>query len=231
MKSSFLTIIPARKGSKGIPNKNLTNLLDKPLLEWTLLASKKCSFINKLILSSDSDVILKLGEKYECTSHKRSSDLSNDAATTNDVILKIFDDFSELKKIFSHFILLQPTSPLRTYIHINEACKKIIKEDADSLISVCKTDNNSLKNLFVNEAGKLKTAFRKDFFEMPRQKLPLCFKPNGAIYISKINEYISSQSFLQKKTTYYEMDQNISIDIDNISDVTNAENFLLKNSE
>lgn len=229
MRPSFLAIIPARKGSKGIHNKNLVKLMNKPLLEWSLMACEKSLSVDKSIVSSDSNKILQLGEMYRNICHKRSSKLSGDSAKTSDVILNIFNDFPELKIQFSHFILLQPTSPLRTHNHIDEACKKIIGKNADSLISVCKTDNQFLKNLYIDDLGNIKNGFDKNFFEMPRQKLPSCFKPNGAIFISRVDKYIDAESFLQNKTIHYEMDSDSSIDIDSPADLIAAEQILKKN--
>lgn len=229
MSASFVAIIPARKGSKGIKNKNLSKLLDAPLLEWTLQASLKSSFISKSILSSDSLKILDLGKDYNFLIHERSTRLSQDHIKTNDVILNIFEEFPELVQEFTHFILLQPTSPLRTFKHIDEACKKILYQNASSLISVCKVESSFLKNFLLDESGHLIPSFDGNFFEMPRQELPPCFKPNGAIFISEIQAYLSAKSFLQEPTTYYEMDFDSSIDIDHLSDLSRAEEIMLAN--
>tara|TARA_B110000003_G_C16428543_1_gene449132 strand:- start:1 stop:708 length:708 start_codon:yes stop_codon:yes gene_type:complete len=219
MKSKFFSIIPARIGSKGIPKKNLYPLLGKPLIQWTIESSMNSDYILDTVVSSDSDEILSLGELFGAISHKRNQTLSNDAARTEDVIENILEELNFLKDKFDYFVLLQPTSPLRTSEHINLACKKILDSKSDSLMSVKETPNGVLKTLIADDKGGLKSGFNKDFPFVPRQELPQTFMANGAIYISKISSFIENKSLLSKNNSFIIMDDASSHDIDKAEDI------------
>tara|TARA_B100001248_G_C27397992_1_gene467187 strand:- start:3986 stop:4687 length:702 start_codon:yes stop_codon:yes gene_type:complete len=229
--SKFFSIIPARIGSKGLPEKNLYILNNKPLIQWTLEASFKSKHISETIVSSDSDEILGLNKFFDFYPHKRNQELSNDLARTEDVILNIFNEINYLSDKYEYFVLLQPTSPLRTFEHINEACRKIIYTAADTLLSVKKAPREALKILIENDEGRLKPAFNDDFPFMPRQKLPNTFKPNGAIYIAKISTFIKNKTLLSENNSFVIMDEFSSIDIDTKEDILKANSIMKKNDK
>jgi CMP-N-acetylneuraminic acid synthetase len=229
MKSKFFSIIPARIGSKGIPKKNLYPLLGKPLIQWTLESSANSDYILKTVVSSDSDEILSLGELFGAITHKRSNMLSNDDARTEAVVENIFEELNFLKDKFDYFVLLQPTSPLRTSEHINLACKKILDSKSESLMSVKEIPNGVLKTLISDDRGGLKAGFNKDFPFTPRQELPQTYMPNGAIYISKISSFIKNKSLLSENNSFIIMDEVSSYDIDKAEDIKRVNYALEKN--
>lgn len=220
---NFLAIIPARAGSKGLKNKNIHPLFGKPLICWTIEEALKSNQISEIIVSSDSDIILELSSKYPVTIHKRIREFAKDDTKSEDVIINILEEIKELKNNYKYVILLQPTSPLRKSEHIEKACKKIIKEKTDSLISVKKNSNLILKTLIEDEKGGLKSGFNEDFPFTPRQQLPKTYMPNGAIYISKINSVLNRDGFLCKDNSFLEMDEISSQDIDSIKDLIKIE--------
>lgn len=226
IKPNFLAIVPARGGSKGIPHKNLVNLGNRPLIDWTLDACIASKYIQEVIVSSDSSEILQRASRFNFTAHERSDELSGDLVQTSEVINSVLKFYEHLQHQFSHFILLQPTSPLRTATHIDEACNNLLANKASSLISVHESDNTILKSLILDDQQKLSASFIGNFFEMPRQSLPRTFKPNGAIYISEIPSYIGCNSFLQENTIPYHMDEESSTDIDTPNDLLKTENIL-----
>ena len=155
----FVSVILARGGSKGIPNKNLTIVNKKPLLHWTIEASQNSKYISDTFVSSDSPEILIFAEKSSIRTIKRPSYLASDKSSSADALEHaVLEIKKDLKPDF--IILLQPTSPLRTYKHIDQACKKIIKEQSNSLISVCEIDNKYLKALIGTSEGFCKTIVR-----------------------------------------------------------------------
>tara|TARA_B100000579_G_C22824934_1_gene852562 strand:- start:643 stop:1344 length:702 start_codon:yes stop_codon:yes gene_type:complete len=227
----FFSIIPARIGSKGIPKKNLYILNKKPLIQWTLEASIQCKYISETIVSSDSDEILRLNKYFDFNPHKRNEELSSDSARTEDVILNIFNEMQYLVDKYEYFILLQPTSPLRTFEHIDKACKKIIETASDTLLSVKETPSDVLKSLIEDKKGRLKPGFNGDFPFMPRQELPNTYKPNGAIYIAKVSAFIKNKSLLSEKNSFVVMDELSSKDIDLEDDILEAASIMEKNDK
>lgn len=219
-----LAIIPARAGSKGIKNKNLALLQNKPLLYYTIHAAKNSKCIDKIILSSDGYEILRYGKTQDIDTLKRPQELALDDITSDKVILHTL----EFYKDYENVILLQPTSPLRTSEHIDKAFEIFKNTNANSLISVCEYDNKILKAFMCDEKGNLKGICNDNYPFMPRQKLPKTYISNGAIYVLKTKDFLQNPSFLQSNTKHFLMDEESSLDIDSEEDLERAEEILYR---
>ncbi|EOJ1766213.1 acylneuraminate cytidylyltransferase family protein [Campylobacter coli] len=217
-----LAIIPARAGSKGIKNKNLVLLNDKPLLYYTINAAKNSKYIDKIVLSSDGDNILEYGKTQGIDTLKRPKELALDDTTSDKVVLHAL----EFYKGYENIILLQPTSPLRTEEHIDEAFLKFRNKNSNALISVVEHDNKILKAFMCDEKGNLKGICNDNYPFMPRQKLPKTYISNGAIYILKTKDFLQNPSFLQSNTKHFLMDEESSLDIDNLEDLEKVKRIL-----
>lgn len=221
MSNKTLALIPARAGSKGIKNKNLALLANKPLVYHTIKAAKEATCIDKIVLSSDGDEILTYARSQGIDIIKRPKELALDDTTSDKVILHAL----EIYKTYENIILLQPTSPFRTSKHIDESFYHFMQKNANALISVYKEDNKILKAFTIDENKNLK-GICNDFYPfMPRQKLPNVYMGNGAIYILKIKEFLKNPSFLLKNTTFFKMDKQSSFDIDTLEDLKKANEF------
>ncbi|MBK1972861.1 acylneuraminate cytidylyltransferase family protein, partial [Campylobacter sp. TTU-622] len=141
MSNKTLALIPARAGSKGIKNKNLALLANKPLVYHTIKAAKEATCIDKIVLSSDGDEILTYARSQGIDIIKRPKELALDDTTSDKVILHAL----EIYKTYENIILLQPTSPFRTSKHIDESFYHFMQKNANALISVYKEDNKILK--------------------------------------------------------------------------------------
>jgi len=226
MKKLFLSVIPARKGSKGIKNKNIVKLGNKELIYWTINSSIKSKFINKTIVSTNSKKIASISKKYKAeVPFLRPENISNDNSPSIEAVLNIINN--ENFKMFTHVVLLQPTSPFRNYFHIDEAIKKIIKVKADSLVSVVSSDK-PLEWSFQIKNDKIINSDLKNFNSKRRQDLKAKYFFNGAIYVNNIEKLKKYKKFIFKDTIVYEMDQMSSIDIDTAFDLEIAKNFSYK---
>tara|TARA_B110000879_G_C11060502_1_gene466524 strand:+ start:24 stop:713 length:690 start_codon:yes stop_codon:yes gene_type:complete len=222
----ILSIIPARAGSKGLHNKNIIDLLGKPLISWTIEASLKSKFITKTIVSSDSDEILKVSKYYGAHTIKRPNELSEDNTPTEPVVRHVLES---LKDDFDFIILLQPTSPLRDYKAIDSAIELLFKQKENCLISVVKVDNKILKSFIQSPDGKLIGIHNDRSPFINRQDLPSVYSSNGAIYIINTSFFLKKSSlFIPNGTLPFIMDSNKSLDIDSIEDLKLAE-IILKN--
>lgn len=214
-----LAIIPARKGSKGLPNKNMIELNGKPLIHWTIMSSLKSSFIDDTLVTSDSKEILKYAKVFKIFLKQRPIEFAQDDVSMPQVLNNLFENEPLLISKYKYSILLQPTSPLRTEEHIIDSFNQLAKsENSDSLISVETYDNICLKNLVLNKSGFLDEIDSNGYFTTNRQLLPKVYKPNGAIYIFKTEEFLSSGKLISKNTIPFEMKKNESFDIDTYED-------------
>jgi len=224
----ILAIIPARGGSKGIPKKNIKELRGKPLIAWTIEAAKRCSFIDKLIVSTDDNEIADISEKYGAeVPFIRPKELAVDTAKGIDVIYHALNWFEDRNEQYKLMILLQPTSPLRKTEDINHAIDLFFEKNGKAIISVCDAGHHPYWFNTIPENLSMATFIRVEVMNKNRQELPLFYRLNGAIYLSDIDYLKKNSGFYGKDTYAYIMSQETSIDIDNLIDFKLAE-ILLK---
>lgn len=219
-----LIIIPARSGSKGIPDKNIKWLEDKPLIAWTTRAIQKANPSNCLaILSTDSDRYADVGR--EAGLHVpfiRPADCANDKASALAVIdhaLQWFED--EYRYLPEQLMWLQPTSPFRSSAIIEQALAMMAQCQADGVIG-CKEIHRDLTTLFRTQDGFL-TALSEERVQTRRQDVESLLTPNGAMYLCKTSVLQEKQSFYSERTLPLVMDAIMSLDIDTPTDWAMAE--------
>ncbi|PKO04185.1 MAG: acylneuraminate cytidylyltransferase [Chloroflexi bacterium HGW-Chloroflexi-3] len=225
-KLKVIAIVPARKNSKGILNKNIADLNGKPLICYTLHEAIKSKYIDSVIVSTDGDDIARISVSIPgIIIHKRPEELAQDQTPTLPVLKNVLDHFNYVPDIV---VTLQPTSPLRNVQQIDEAIE-LLTLDFDSCISVCETEHTPYK-MFKIENEQLKDLFSEISKGLPRQLLPKTYRENGAIYVTWTNCILEKRSIWGEKTKAYLMDSESSIDIDYHNDLIYAE-FLLKLKE
>ena len=214
-----LALIPARGGSKGIPRKNIRNLNGKPLIGWTIETAKRCKYIDRIVVSTDdeeiADVSASLGAEVPFI---RPNHLARDETPGIDPVIHALNFFPEVDDL----LLLQPTSPLRTVIDINNIFEIRSKYDAQSAVSVVKSrplewmyrlsDDKQLIPLIVDQSKGHN-----------RQSLPSSYILNGALYLATREFILNNKTLTNTETVAYEMPVNRSIDIDTLLDWDFAE--------
>lgn len=210
----LLAIIPARGGSKGVPKKNIRNFKGKPLIAWTIKAAQESSLIKDVILSSDDPEIIKTAKHFNCkVPFVRDIELASDETSSYEVVL----DAIERVPNFDWIVLLQPTSPLRTAKHIDDAIKLCLQEERMSCASVTQVSQNPLWMYKMGKRKKLEPVI-SGVTPKRRQDLPNFYRLNGAIYIANINWLKDNGTFVNEQTVGYVMDAKSSLDIDSEKD-------------
>ena len=204
----ILGIIPARGGSKGIPRKNIKLLNGKPLIAYTIEAAL-ASNLDRVIVSTDCKEIAGISKEYGAEVIIRSFNLAEDTTPTLPVLQHVV---SKLEVEFDAVMTLQPTSPLRTSKHINEAIELFESDkEVDSLVEV---PHNYMPEKLMSFDGKYLTGNRE---VKRRQEISTMYARNGAaIYITKtekLGEYIFGGKILP-----YFMSKIKSFDIDDMED-------------
>lgn len=217
-----LAIIPARGGSKRLPRKNILELAGKPLIQWTIEAARSCSYIDSVVVSSDSPEILEHASNNGCVPLPRPIPLSMDCSSSVDVALHILETY----KGFGVIIWLQPTSPLRTDKHIDQALELLEKNNYESVVSVCETEHSPLWSNMLNKDNSMKNFLQGLSANVRSQDLPNYYRLNGAIYINTNDNLKKYKSFLNEKTYAYIMESLYSVDIDSKVDFLLAEVLL-----
>lgn len=206
-----IAIIPARAGSKGLKDKNIIDICGKPLIAYTIDAAIKTEKFDKIIVSTDSMKYGRIAEQYGAEVMYRGEKLSNDEATT---YMVIEDVLKHIRTKLDYFVLLQPTSPLRTTIHINEAIKKFEENynEFDFLVSVKEAEHGSALVRPIAEDDSMKY-FDADFSNYRRQAYKE-YSPNGALFFGKPEKYIEQKHFFGERSIAYRMNEFDSVDID-----------------
>jgi len=226
----ILAIVPARGGSKGIPQKNIYPLCNKPLISYTIKAIQKSKVITRAILSSDSEEILNIATDYGLEApFVRPAELAQDDTPALPVIKHAVQWLEENDNYRADYIiLLQPTSPLRTEKHIDEALAKLLNSDADSLVSVVEVPHNCTPNSIMKLEGEYLTPYLPlDESIHLRQLKPVYYARNGAaIYAFTYNCLMEKHSLFGEKILPYLMEKDCSIDVDDLFDLKLCELIL-----
>ncbi len=217
---SVMAIIPARGGSKGLPEKNIKELYGKPLIAWSIEVAKACSVIDKIVVSTDDENIADVAKTYGAEMpFMRPAELANDTASTIDVIFHAINWLREHENYQPEYILLlQPTSPLRTVEDIEGAIQTLKDKDARAIVSVCETDHHLWWSSTLPENSNMKAFLRPEILNKRRQDLPVFFRLNGAIYLSETEYLIECKGFFGPDTFAYKMPRSRSVDIDSAID-------------
>ena len=216
----FLAIIPARGGSKRIPKKNILELCGKPLITYSIEAGLGSKYIDEVIVSSDNEDILRISKDSGARVIDRPTYLANDKASTFDTVKHVIDNIES----YDYIVLLQPTSPLRRAVDIDNAIELLIKKEADAVVSVSPMEHSPLWANRLEDSLSLEKFIDEDILNKRSQDLDTYYRLNGAIYICKIDKLLEKKSFFIDKNIYaYIMERKLSIDIDEFIDFQIAE--------
>ena len=225
MNKKFLAIIPARGGSKRLLNKNIIELAGKPLISWTLDEALKSKYLDDIVVSTDDKKIRDVVEKYSSIKIiDRPKELSTDTANTFDALEHTINSIEEK---YDYIVLLQVTSPLRKSFHIDEAIEFLISKNADSVVSVSKTEHSPLWCNTLPKDLCMKNFLKDEVKNKRSQDLETYYQLNGAIYICKVDKLLKEKTFFLEDNIFaYLMEKKYSIDIDEEVDLKIADAFL-----
>lgn len=221
MIKDILCIIPARKNSKGIKNKNFLKVNGKMLIQYTIDIAKKIEEKTEILISSDSEKTEKICKKNNLKFYgKRPASLSGDKIETIEVIKYEIKKQLEQNKKFKYLLLLQPTCPVRDIKKIKFALKKIKSKKIDSVVSVCNVNQYHPLRMKKIIKGKLINFIKQKKENMkPRQKLPKIYIRSGSIYLTKIEKLLKSNSIVSGNVYPIITKDLENINIDTINDL------------
>ena len=172
----ILGLIPARGGSKGVPNKNIKMIFGKPLIVWTIERALQSQLLDEIIVSTDSEDIAAVARESGAKVMMRPAKLATDTASTQDVMC-----YTLQKVPADILVLLQPTSPCRSEGLIDECICEFIENDYDSLA----------------------TGFMCDYKEygsntLARQQIEGFFYDDGNVYVIKADQILRGDRYGKK---------------------------------
>lgn len=232
---NILGVVGARSGSKSVPNKNIRLLAGKPLLAWIVEAAKKSKYINRVVLSTDSEEYTAIGRQYGAeTPFLRPAEFANDTASDIDYLTHAVDWLEKNEGWKADIILrLPPTTPLCTAEHIDGVIEILLKDaSATSARTIAPASKHPYK-LWKTEGEALVPFIPKEvtgFSEpsnMPRQALIPAFSHVDAIAV-RYDTLMRDKLLTGSRIRYFKISKDAAVDIDNENDFLLAEILLKK---
>jgi len=212
-----LCTICARGGSKGVKNKNIRNLVGKPMIAHTVLQAKECGLFEHIVISTDSDAIAKAAQEYGAeVFFKRDATMASDTAGKLDVIKDAFlRSEVHYNETYDYLIDLDATAPLRDTQDIINAFEQFLKDDNDNLITAMPSRRSPYFNLVeVSKEGKVALSKSLSGSVNRRQDAPKSYDMNASIYIWKRDTLLKENTIFLEKTGLYVMPEERSFDVD-----------------
>lgn len=225
---SIAVVVPARGGSKGIKNKNLSLLNNKPLVDYTLEFAKSLNL--PTFISSDDVQILERAEKFKINQILRPKELAQDNSRIIDTLLHTSNYINKPKKLFEALLVLQPTYLIRDLKEIELAIHKFNENQMSSLVSLTKMIENPCECIDFNPESKKwsylidppkgatnRQEFKDSFFFI-----------SGNFYLATIDSLFKYKSFMHDKTDFFISNEKYIVDIDDYQDLEFANSQLYR---
>jgi len=193
--SLTVAIVPARKGSKRVPRKNVRLLMGKPLIQYSIEHALAAVSINKVVVSTDDEEVVGIAEKFDCEIIVRPDDLATDAAPMIGVIKHCIETMSKKVGNVDYLALLQPSVPIRDIDKIDDAIMMLKETGCDSVISHIRVDYfhpNRMKKI-VN--ARVLPYGEDEVENVSREVLPEAYYRDGSIYAMKAELPMKSNTF------------------------------------
>jgi len=226
MEKSILGVIPARSGSKGVPDKNIRDLSGKPLIHHTIEAVENSRRLKEYLVSTDSEEYAEIAESAGGpVPFIRPSELATDDAASIDVVTHAVKQYErDSVNTVDVIVLLQPTAPLRTATDIDEALATFQNSNRPSLVSCYETVGAHPNHMFESTNGNELEPLREPETTPHRRQL---FDPvyllNGALYICTRELIFDKERFYDDQPALYLMPRGRSVNIDEPFDFELAE--------
>lgn len=228
---NILAIVPARSGSKGIPEKNIAILNGIPLIGHVGIFLKELDFVDYALLSTDSAKYAQIGRSYGLnTPFLRPHSLSGDTSLSIDVWRHAWIEAEKItRKIYDICIFLEPTSPFRKPEDIYNALDLLTNIEIDSVVSVSKTQAHFTpeKTMQIDDLGFLSKYVKSEVDFSIRQKIPSYYHRNGVCYAAKRKAILDEMQIIGTKTSALIIDRTV-VNIDDPIDILWADFLLTK---
>ena len=203
----ILAVIPARAGSKGIPNKNISIIGGRPLVYYSIKNALDSDYITDVIVSTDSDAVRIIAEQMGAKVKWRNSDLCGDAVTLDAVIADAIPEETE----WDYIVTMQPTSPTLRVGTLDAAIKYTIDNGFDTVISAINAPHLS----WGEKEGKKVPNYTE---RLNRQYLPPCYMETGAFVVS-LASVVTPLTRIGEKVDVFEVPEDEAQDVDNFEDL------------
>lgn len=223
---SVVCIITARGGSKEVPGKNIKSIQGKPLIAWTILAAKKSKYIDRVVVTTDSEEIIKVSKEFGAdVPFKRPDNISGDKAKQEDAIFHAMEFFEKHERIkYDYIVILTPTHPLRDEIEIDLVIEALANDPkAKAYVTMMEAKANPLHCNTIPENKSLAGFLSEDVKLKNRQELPTYYQPSGSTSVIEWDCFAKNGSIFTDDSYAYLTDSISGHDINSVIDFKVAE--------
>ena len=219
-----LAIIPARSGSKRIPQKNIKDFFGKPIIAYSIRTALESGLFESVMVSTDSETIAKISRENGATvPFMRSDANSNDYATTFEVLEEVLNKYGERHEKFDYACCIYPTAPLLTVETLHKAYDHMIKEKFDSVFPVLEFGFPIWRALTIDPVKSKVDFIWKENAVRRSQDLPKTFHDAGQFYWFDTKIMLNKKGLITDNSGIVLLDETQAQDIDTISDWRMAE--------
>ena len=219
-----VAIIPARGGSKGLPNKNILSMNGKPLISYSINHCLQSEYFRNVFVSTDCPKICEIAKEFGAKVILRPDELSNDTASSESALKHAYDHIKNLIDDTIDFVaFLQCTSPIRKNDDLDKALELLLEENSDSLLSTVENHGFIWSK---NDQGILCSINYDYRYRQRRQDCPKQFRENGSFYIFKPWVLDELNNRLGGKISCYEMQPESALEIDSKLDFDLIESLM-----
>jgi N-acylneuraminate cytidylyltransferase len=219
---SCIAIIPARKGSKRIPGKNIRPFLGRPIIAYSIETAIKSNIFDEVMVSTDSEEIAEISKKFGATiPFLRNPETSDDFTGIAEVILEVLNCYISCGKTFKYFCCIFPAAPFIKEKHLKEGFKLLIDGNYDSVFPIIKFSYPILRSLkLIDSRVEMNWP---EYFQSRSQDLPPAYHDAGQFYWMRTDSLFEQKKIFAKKSGGIELNEMEIQDIDNESDWKIAE--------
>lgn len=222
MVNKAIAIITARGGSKRIPRKNIKEFCGKPIIAYSIEAALESKQFDEVMVSTDDKEIAEIGKKYGAVvPFMRSSETSNDYATTVDVLREVLGEYQKRGCFFEHTCCIYPTAPFITAEKLRCAMDLLREEKVDSVIPVVGFSFPPMRGMFIREE-KLEYCY-PEFAQKRSQDIEIMYHDCGQFYCMKTAAFLSKGKIVTDHTRGLIIPEREVQDIDTMEDWAIAE--------
>ena len=218
--STSVCIIPARGGSKGLPQKNIRLCAGKPLLYWVGEAARQSKVFDRIVVSTDCKKIAKVAKSLSLEVQMRPQHLSGDEVGVTEILPYVI---RHLGQVYDYTAILEPTGPLVEAEDLYDAMDKLVRRNADMIISVCPTAAPLGWTGPINVDDTLRGWFPSYLRNQNRQQVKTRYQLDGNIYIAKTWVFDTQRDYWDTNIIAYKMPASKYVDIDDADDLAMAE--------
>ena len=224
-----IAIIPARKGSKRIKNKNIKNFYNKPIIYYSIQAAIDSKVFDKVFVSTDCSKTAKISEEFGAeVPFLRDSKLADDFTVTAEVIKNFYKNIKSIHKKIKFICCIYPANPLLSKSNLVKAFNTIKKNKYDYVYTATKYQH-PIQRAFYKKNNKI-YMYYPNYSKVRTQDIKESYHDAGQFYFGKVNSWLNDKKIFSKKSQFIEIPRNQCCDIDNIEDWNFAKILFKSNS-